>query len=507
MKPYIDINSMKKFNFKWPIVAIIILTPLTGFSHTNSDSSSAKSESPSNSEKSTLKVGPNGFTFYGDIEPILQDHCQTCHNPLGIAPFSLVTYEDAKKWAAQIKQATSTKKMPPWSVTGGLPMKDDKRLSSQDISMIANWVDNDCPQGDLKNVRKPLVFKSVDTWEDESPPDIVLQIPGTFHLGAKGEDVYRSFVMPFNNPEELNVRKAQIIPGNRKIIHHVMAFYDGSGLTLDAQARLGNIAPKGLDDQDYGPGYNSGMGLGFIPNPANIKKNKSRVSGNVDGWVPGTQKTWSYPQGVVRLVPANSDLILQIHYLRTGQSETDNSSKLGLWLLKDKPKRYMHVYLLDTDFRIIPKNVANFSSTGSIEIMEDSEIDFLTPHMHKLGKEMRIWYQPKESGARQLLLELKNWDFNWQQRYMPKETFFLKKGSSLYIETIHDNSADNPNNPFSPPRDIFLGENTKDEMGFAVVAVNQLNKPNGSTPFAKYLSKLIEATAYKKLKGVFDEDK
>jgi len=515
MKSYIDIdinininiNSMKKFTFKWLIVAIIILTPFTGFAHTNSDSSSAKSEPFSNPEKATLKVEPDGVAFYGDIEPILQDHCQTCHNPLGIAPFSLVTYEDAKNWAALIKQATSTKKMPPWGITGGVPFKDDKRLSSQDISKIANWVDNDCPQGDLKNARKPLEFKSTDTWDDEIPPDIVLQIPGTFHLGAKGEDLYRMFVMPFNNPNELNIRKSQFISGNPRIIHHAMAFYDASGLSLDAQARLGNIEPKGLNDQDYGPGYNSGMGLGFIPNPANIKKNKSMASANIIGWAPGVQKTMSYPQGVARAVPANSDLSLQMHYVRTGQSETDNASKVGIWLSKDKPQRYINGYLLDTDFRVIPKDVADFRSTGSIEIMEDSELSFMSPHMHKLGKEMRIWYQPKEKGARELLLELKNWDFNWQLRYYPKESVFLEKGSSLYIETVHDNSAGNRNNPFSPPRDIFLGENTKDEMGFAVVAVIQANKPMGNSAFIKYLTKLIEATAYKKLKGVFDEDK
>jgi hypothetical protein len=452
-----------------------------------------------------IKAEQNDITFYEDIEPILQGHCQSCHNPEGIAPFPLISYEDSKAWARQIKQATSTKKMPPWGVAGGVPLIDDKSLSSQDISKIANWVDNDCPQGDLKNAHKPLEFNSVDTWEDENPPDIVLQIPGTFHLGATGEDLYRSFVVPFNNSEELYVRKSQIIPGNRKIIHHAMAFYDGSGLTLDAQARLGNMKSKGLDNEDYGPGYNSGMGLGFIPNPANIKKNKSMASGNIIGWVPGTQKTISFPQGVVRVVPANSDLVLQMHYVRTGQSETDNASKVGIWLSKDKPQRYINGYLLDTDFRLIPKNVADFRSSGAIEIMEDSELFLLAPHMHKLGKEMRIWYQPKEKGARELLLELKNWDFNWQLRYYPKESVFLEKGSSLYIETVHDNSAGNRNNPFSPPRDIFLGENTKDEMGFAVVAVIQANKPMGNSAFIKYLSKLMEATAYKKLKGVFDE--
>jgi hypothetical protein len=233
------------------------------------------------------------------------------------------------------------------------------------------------------------------------------------------------------------------------------------------------------------------------------------ASGNIMGWVPGAQKTVSYPKGVVRAVPANSDLLLQVHYVRTGQPEMDNGTRAGIWLLKEQPQRYANGYLLDTDFRLIPKNVANFRSTGSIEILEDSELFLMSPHMHRLGKEMRIWYQPKGSGVRQLLLELKNWDFNWQLRYHPKEPFFLKKGSSLFVETVHDNSADNPKNLFNPPRDIFLGEQTKDEMGFAIISVIQAKKPVtnvATTGFLKYFTKLMEANAYKKLNGVFDEN-
>ena len=84
--------------------------------------------------------------------------------------------------------------------------------------------------------------------------------------------------------------------------------------------------------------------------------------------------------------------------------------------------------MADTSFRLVPKNVDHFKSTGSRVIPVDSQLYLITPHMHMLGKEFRVWHQPKGSSERRLLLELRNWDFNWQTRYLLKENFFLEKG-------------------------------------------------------------------------------
>ena len=157
--------------------------------------------------------------------------------------------------------------------------------------------------------------------------------------------------------------------------------------------------------------------------------------------------------------------------------------------------------MADTSFRLVPKNVDHFKSTGSRVIPVDSQLYLITPHMHMLGKEFRVWHQPKGSSERRLLLELRNWDFNWQTRYLLKENFFLEKGSTIHVEAIYDNSSNNPNNPYSPPRPIFLGESTTDEMGFAVLGILWDNPPDGGKDFLKYLEKLLEAEALKKLLG------
>ena len=119
--------------------------------------------------------------------------------------------------------------------------------------------------------------------------------------------------------------------------------------------------------------------------------------------------------------------------------------------------------------------------------------------MHMLGKEFRVWHQPKDSTERKLILELKNWDFNWQSRYFLKEPVTMEKGSTIHVEAIFDNSSKNPNNPFSPPRTVFLGEDTTDEMAFLAMSTYRDTPPDGSRDFLDYFLKLMEAEALKKL--------
>ena len=122
--------------------------------------------------------------------------------------------------------------------------------------------------------------------------------------------------------------------------------------------------------------------------------------------------------------------------------------------------------------------------------------------MHFLGKEFRLWHQGKDSAERKLLLELKNWDFNWQSRYRLKEPYPVKAGDKIHVQAVFDNSASNPYNPFSPPRAVYLGENTTDEMGFAMIGTTRSTRPEPGTDLLQYFEKLLEVQALKKLLGV-----
>ena len=440
-------------------------------------------------------------TFHRDIEPILQQHCQRCHRPNDVAPFSLLDYEDVLSWAEDIREFTAKRLMPPWPITGGLPLEGDISLSQKEIDLVGRWVEGGCPEGDRASAPQPVFFKSREEWDDLRPPDLVLKMPDTFHLAANGEDHYRTVVFPLNNTEELYISKKQFIPGNKKIVHHMLSFYDGTGMMLDAQKRLGKSLPVGNGDEDYGPGYESGMGLGFVPELVQLTRNKDNPGGGILGWVPGVGALEN-PADSRNVIPPGAAIFLQIHYHRSGKPETDSNSRIGIWFDKSKPKKYIQSLLADAKFITIPKGNPRFRAKGTREVPADGDLWFLAPHMHYLGKEFSVWHRPKDSEKRTLLLELKNWDFNWQAPYRFKQPFPMKAGDRVEVEAVYDNSPGNPNNPFSPPRTIFLGENTTDEMGFAVIGLTRDTRPEPGSDYRPYFQKILEVQKVKKLLGV-----
>ncbi|NBS34014.1 MAG: hypothetical protein EBS83_14715, partial [Planctomycetia bacterium] len=159
--------------------------------------------------------------------------------------------EFAVQWASDIKTYTADRLMPPWSVTGGLPLKNDLALQPEEIELLGRWVDEGCPRGNPADAPPPLVFDDPDEWQGSRPPDLVFTLPEAIHLAAQGDDHNRTIVFPFGNEQELYLEKAEFIPGNRRAVHHAMAFYDGTGLLLDAQKRLGTPRPRGTGDEDY----------------------------------------------------------------------------------------------------------------------------------------------------------------------------------------------------------------------------------------------------------------
>ena len=110
-------------------------------------------------------------TFAKDIAPILQRSCQTCHRPSALAPMSLLTYEDARPYAASIKRRTAIRNrqgtMPPWYIEKDLGIqhyKNDISLSDEEVAKIAAWADNGAPQGNPADMPKPLTFADAKAW-------------------------------------------------------------------------------------------------------------------------------------------------------------------------------------------------------------------------------------------------------------------------------------------------------------------------------------------------------
>jgi peroxiredoxin/mono/diheme cytochrome c family protein len=395
-------------------------------------------------------------TYYRDVLPILQNNCQSCHRPGEVGPFSLMTYKQAVRWASDIKEYTKSRQMPPWKITEGVSFRNERRLSDKDIATLAAWADNGTPEGDAKDAPKAKEY--VDGWM-LGTPDLILQPKEEFVVGPGGRDLFRCFVLPTNLTEDKYVVAIEVKPTNPRVVHHTLNFIDsqGRGRKLETKAQE-DEKDKKSDEYDRGPGYSMAMGVGFQPN------------GALSGWAPG-QLPNKLPDGYGWYLPKGSDVVMQVHYHRDGRIEKDRT-QIGIYFAKktDGIKPYKSGVIAGQFPRVglfpgIPANEGNYKIEGRIAVREDCTLYSVMPHMHLVGKQIKVTLRPA-GGEAKTLLAIKDWDYNWQETYFLKEPMKLKVGDVLEVEAVYDNSRKNPNNPSDPPRTVFIGEQTTNEMCF-----------------------------------------
>jgi hypothetical protein len=193
------------------------------------------------------------------------------------------------------------------------------------------------------------------------------------------------------------------------------------------------------------------MGVGFIPRQGML------------GWAPGLLPRFM-PDGVGFHLPKNSDIVMQVHYHRNGRAEKDRT-QIGLYFAKDKIKSPFQAGAVPGLFLSIPPGEENFKVDGNAWAAKDFTMLSVTPHMHLLGKSISLTMTPP-GGAEQKVIDIKHWDYNWQEMYFLKEPIQVKAGTKFHLEAAFDNSDKNPLNPSSPPRRVTLGEQTTNEMCF-----------------------------------------
>ena len=425
-------------------------------------------------------------TYYRDVLPILQERCQSCHRPGEVGPFSLMTYKQAYNWSDDIKEFTASRKMPPWKPTGGHTFIGERRLSEQEISTLAKWIDNNCPAGDAKDAPPPKKF--TNGWY-LGQPDLILSAEEDFILGPTGKDHFRVFVMPTGLTEDKYVTAVEVRPGNPRVVHHTLNFYDATGnarkMQQEAKAKL-KENPPGKDAVDVGPGYVTGMGIGFRINPSDLISGKPPV-GALAGWAPGILPKY-LPDGTGYFLPKGSDFVMQVHYHRDGKLEKDRT-QVGLYFAKKPVEKPMLGLVVPGRFKTedntatgrfarmgyIPAGDEHFVGRGSLIAMEDCTIYLVTPHMHLLGKSIKITMTPPD-GKPEVIIDVADWDYNWQETYVLKEPVKVKSGTRFDIEAVYDNSAKNPNNPSNPPIDVRFGEQTTNEMLFGFLGATKTSK-------------------------------
>jgi peroxiredoxin len=400
---------------------------------------------PLSGEKAVAKSGT--VTYHRDVLPILQNSCQGCHRPGEVGPFSLMTYKQAVNWGSDIKEYTRERKMPPWKPVEGAAFHNERKLTDKEIATLATWVDSSMPEGDPKDAPKPREF--VDGWQ-LGKPDLVLTVPEEMTVGASGKDLFRVFVLPTNLDEDTFVTAIDVRPSNKRVVHHTLNFIDrtGKGRELEEAEKK---REKKADEQDHGPGYSVAMGVGFVP------------QGGLSGWAPG-QMPRHLPEGAGYSLPKGSDVVVQVHYHRNGRVEKDKLT-IGLYFAKKPIKTVYQGMVIRGTFLWIPAGDAAFKAKGMTEVLQDCTLHSVMPHMHMLGRQIKVTLTPPE-GEPTTLVAIKDWDYNWQETYWLKEPIQVKAGTKMQVDALYDNSDKNPSNPFSPPRLVIFGEQTDNEMCF-----------------------------------------
>ena len=405
-------------------------------------------------------------TFNRDIAPILYQNCATCHRPAEVAPFSLLTYQDAAKRASLIALVTEKRFMPPWKPEPGYGnFAHERRLTDQQIALFRDWAAAGAPEGEGPMPPAPLFASG---WQG-GEPDAVLKFPEPFRIPADGRDQFQCFVLPTNFDKDVYIGAAEFRPGNPRVVHHALVFLDPGG-----QARA---AAPSRDRQEAGSFSYPCFG-------------GARVAGGglILGWAPGAAPLPVEP-GISRLIPKGADIVVQVHYHPSGKAETDQSS-LGLRLAGPPTKGVAMMIVLNRNI-YIPPGESNYVVKASMTMPQDGELWGITPHAHYLGKEMKVNARLPD-GSVMPLIWIKDWDFNWQGQYRYKEPILLPKDTRIELEYSYDNSAANPQNPSNPPVAVKWGEQTTDEMALVFLGI-VLPSPRDVMPFQNAVNRqLIE---------------
>lgn len=414
-------------------------------------------------------VRGGAVTFHKHVAPILNAQCVVCHRTGEIGPFSLTTYQQAKKWAADIKEFTTNRTMPPWMPTGGVAMKGERKLTAAEIATLAAWADAGAPEGDPKDAPKAPDFG--DGWR-HGKPDMILGANGDFNLGPTGDDLFRCFVAPTGLTEDRWIVGYDVKPGNPRVVHHTLHFFDTSGQGRELEKKQQAKDKSRL--VDIGPGYTSAMGAGIVPAPS--KAGEAPKFGGLGGWAPG-QAPQFVPAGAGWLLPKGSDFIIQTHYHRDGKFGTDRT-QVGLYFAKGPVEQPWQTLILNgmKAWEKIPAGKTDYTARGGFYLHADAVLHNVLPHMHLLGKNVTVTMTPP-GGKPVVLVNIPAWDYKWQETYWFAEPIRAKAGTRLDVTATFDNSAANTNNPSKPPREVPYGEETTDEMLFAFFGATSTTKP------------------------------
>lgn len=399
------------------------------------------------SAQSLAQEAPN---YSKDVAPILQEKCAACHNPEGIGPMPLLTYQQVQPFAALIHDRTSKRIMPPWHVDPGIGIqrfKNDASLSNAEIDTIEAWVEAGAPEGNPADLPTPITFPSGAEWQlaDQlGPPDLIIK-SSPFDVIANGQDQWWTPSVPFAGLDQERFLKAAEFkpsyPLGKKVVHHGHAV--------------------------------------LVPEDGGRQVALARY---------GVGKSWEmFPEGTGMRVPANGNIAWNLHYFPVGAEGDDDVVEVGLWFYPEdqQPERETvgeAMFRVDglkgmargQDIVIPPHGYQVLQGTHRLDA--PAVIHSYRPHLHMRGKVMTM-EAILPNGDKEVLSQVNKYDHNWQIAYIYEDDVkpLLPTGTILQFTSVFDNTANNPINP-DPEQWVVFGRRGVDEMSHAWVGITYINE-------------------------------
>jgi Flp pilus assembly protein TadD/mono/diheme cytochrome c family protein len=378
-------------------------------------------------------------TFAHDIAPIIYRSCSSCHRAGESAPFSLLTYGDARKYASQIAAATRNRSMPPWLPEQGYgDFANESRLTDGEINLIDEWVKSGALEGPAAEIAPPPHF--TEGWQ-LGPPDMILEAARAHTVPSSGPDVFWNFIFSPPITTRRYVRAIEVRPGMPHAVHHANVLVDRT-----QSARRQEVE----------------RGAGFPGMDVRIARSTFDFDSHFLFWKPGSTP-WVEPDGFSWELDPGNDLVLNAHLMPMGMPMEVKPS-IGLYFTDKPPDRFPLLIELEHDGKLdIPAGAPDFTVSDDFRLPLDVDVLAVYPHAHYLGHVIE-GYATLPSGERKQLIRIPQWDPNWQAVYHYREPVFLPKGTVISMRWHFDDSAANPRNPHHPPQRVEGGDQSTDEM-------------------------------------------
>lgn len=379
------------------------------------------------------------LSFSKDIAPVFYNKCSSCHNDNGAAPFSIKSHKDIAQNLASIRYVISKEIMPPSKAKNDSMFINARSLTDIEIDNISRWI----KEGAV-NDKEDLKYRAnaKHSFDDLGKPDLILKPLQAYKIEGNNTEQFISFIIDPKFTTSKIISAISIKPGNKKVVHHARLEFDTSGY-VQTIANNSNL-------------YNT----------LTVNESKVRDITKVGFYVPGLNYS-KFPAKTGLTIPKDAIFVLNVHYGPSSKEEYDHS-EIQLYFIDDKEKEREienNVIFMDDKKSVLPRDSITFLTYNSAPFGKDFCITAIEPHMHLIGKSIKVDLISESKKDTVLLVNIPDWDFNWQEFYFLKKGIVAPKGAYISINAKYDNTTNNPKNPFYPPKNVDFGDmKTTNEM-------------------------------------------